>query len=189
MMENEGEVDKGVGVDMDNEVEAEKINNVTEYNKEETNDYSENMEEHNESGMKQVEEEDTLDKNQEIGDRDHHTDGEIIAAAPVEEIIISKEVNNSVEESPKLYMIILNGDQQKDDNGKGVHHVNVGENCLENIDHSQDELLPSSPIESEIQSHGQLMVFVDGNGVGLYPPIREEITQGANISREEKDEI
>ncbi|KAJ8530985.1 hypothetical protein K7X08_025716 [Anisodus acutangulus] len=60
---------------------------------------------------------------------------------------------------------------------------------VENEDHSQDELLPSSPIESEIQSYGQLMVSVDGKVVGSYPPSREDLIQVVDVSREEREEI
>ncbi|KAJ8531955.1 hypothetical protein K7X08_011878 [Anisodus acutangulus] len=40
---------------------------------------------------------------------------------------------------------------------------------------------------SEIQPHGQLMVSVDGQGVGSYPSSREEI-QVIDVSREENEE-
>ncbi|KAJ8538497.1 hypothetical protein K7X08_027718 [Anisodus acutangulus] len=83
-------------------------------------------------------------------------------------------------------MSSLNKAQQMKNNGKGSEHENLGEVCL--LDQSQGEL-PSLPIESEIQSRGHLMVYVDDKGVGSYPLSREEITLVVEVSREDMKEV
>ncbi|KAJ8526446.1 hypothetical protein K7X08_028923 [Anisodus acutangulus] len=104
--------------------------------------------------------------------------------------IADKSVDNKVieeVEGDSNKMVEIKGENE--DNGKGVHQDKIGEAFLGNIDHSQGELLPSSPIESEIQYHGLLMVYVDCKGVGSYPPSREEVKHIADVSREEKEEV
>ncbi|KAJ8573969.1 hypothetical protein K7X08_010480 [Anisodus acutangulus] len=112
------------------------------------------------------------DKTHEIGKNNHHSDDNTIDTTPIAEINTSMQVNNTTEEVVDVDRV---GDQHKDEIGKGVSQEIVWDEGLEDIQHSQVELLLSSPSESNIQSHDQLMVFVDSNGVGSYPPSRREI--------------
>ncbi|KAJ8550842.1 hypothetical protein K7X08_000212 [Anisodus acutangulus] len=187
MVEIEGWVDKEVGDNVVKEVEVVAVNNVNESNNvitkkqsEETNEHNENKEDDNESEIKLVEEvsiveDPQLKKDTEVG---------LNTKEWVERAFVASE-----DKSKERDMITLHEAQQNKDNGKGVQQGKFREVSLENIDHSQGELLPSLPIECAIQSHGQLMVSDDGKDVGSYPPSREEITQVADVLREEKENV
>ncbi|KAK4380151.1 hypothetical protein RND71_002013 [Anisodus tanguticus] len=112
------------------------------------------------------------DKTHEIGENNHHSDDNTIDTTPIAKMNTSMQVNNTTEEVVDVDRV---GDQHKDEIGKGVSQKIVWDEGLEYIQHSQAELLLSSPSESNIQSYDQLMVSVDSNGVGSYPHSRREI--------------
>ncbi|KAJ8556240.1 hypothetical protein K7X08_022998 [Anisodus acutangulus] len=120
------------------------------------------------------------DKNQELCVSDVQPDGTI----PVEAMHKS-DLHSIIAKPTELDMNNTNKAQQMEDMGMCSEHEDLGE-CL--IVQSQCEL-SSLAIESEIKSHGPVMVSIDDEGVSSFPPSREESIQVAEVSREDLEEV
>ncbi|KAK4343907.1 hypothetical protein RND71_037001 [Anisodus tanguticus] len=115
------------------------------------------------------------DKNQELCVSDEQPDG----AVPVEDMY-KTELHSIAAEPTKLAINSTNKVPQMEDMGKGDEYQEPGE-CL--LVQSQSEL-PSLAIESEIQSHGPIMISIDDKGVGSFPP---KSVVNANYQASKKD--
>ncbi|KAJ8527599.1 hypothetical protein K7X08_015050 [Anisodus acutangulus] len=185
IVEIEGRIDHNVEVNVvSNDHETNKV--IIEYQLQESMGHSENKEEDNGVGTKQGEEAhitedmEDHDKNQELCVSDEQPDGAVLV-----EDMYKTELHSIVVEPTELDMNNTNKVPQMEDMGKGDEHEELGE-CL--LVQSLSEL-PSLASESEIQSHGPIMISVDDKGVGSFPPSKEEFIQIAEVSRYDVEEV